>query len=115
MPRGHAIHGSYDTRHLGTAVSHGCVRLNPANAAKLFALVQEQGVTNATVVISGGAPAVARTPTRRNNVEDADEAAPAYATPGYRRPGISPGYGALGYDTQPNYAPQPYYTPQGYY
>jgi lipoprotein-anchoring transpeptidase ErfK/SrfK len=115
--RGHAIHGSYDTRHLGTAASHGCVRLNPANAAKLFALVQEQGVTNATVVISGGAPAVARTPTRRHNVEDEDEAAPApaYAPPGYRRPGMAPNYPAPGYDPQPNYAPQPYYTPQGYY
>jgi len=112
--RGHAIHGSYDTRHLGTAASHGCVRLNPANAAKLFALVQEQGVTNATVVISGGAPAVARTPTRRNNVEDADEAAPAYATPRYRRPDIAPSYAAPGYDPQPNYTPQPYYGPQGY-
>jgi lipoprotein-anchoring transpeptidase ErfK/SrfK len=35
--RGHAIHGSYETPHLGTAASHGCVRLNPGNAAKLFA------------------------------------------------------------------------------
>lgn len=115
-PRGHAIHGSYETKHLGTAVSHGCVRLNPANAAKLFALVEREGVTNATVVISGGAPAIARTPTRRNNVGDEDAAAPAPvdAPPGYRRPGIAPGYPAPGYDPRPYYAPQPY-SPSGYY
>jgi hypothetical protein len=85
------------------------------NAAKLFALVQEQGVTNATVVITGGAPAVARTPTRRHNVDD-DEAAPApaYAPPGYQRPGTAPGYSVPGYDARPDYAPQPYYGPQPY-
>lgn len=52
--RGHAIHGTYDTGRLGTPASHGCVRLHDANAAKLFALVQKVGVTNATVVVSGG-------------------------------------------------------------
>ena len=34
--RGHAIHGSFETRRLGTAASHGCVRLHPANAARLM-------------------------------------------------------------------------------
>lgn len=53
---GHAIHGSYDARHLGSAASHGCVRLSPANAATLFALVKEQGVKNATVVLTGDIP-----------------------------------------------------------
>jgi lipoprotein-anchoring transpeptidase ErfK/SrfK len=51
--RGHAIHGSYETRRLGRPVSHGCVRLHPANAAKLYALVERQGVTSATVVVTG--------------------------------------------------------------
>src|SRR5882672_5201734 len=41
---GHAIHGFFDVKHLGLAVSHGCVRLAPANAATLFALVQGQGM-----------------------------------------------------------------------
>ncbi len=50
---GHAIHGSYETRHLGSPASHGCVRLAPPNAAKLFALVEEEGVTNTTVVLTG--------------------------------------------------------------
>ena len=39
---GHAIHGFFDVKHLGSPVSHGCVRLAPANAATLFALVQGQ-------------------------------------------------------------------------
>ena len=63
--RGHAIHGSYDTKRLGSPASAGCVRLHPDNAAQLFALVEERGVLNATVVITGeepraSAPAVAR-------------------------------------------------------
>jgi lipoprotein-anchoring transpeptidase ErfK/SrfK len=52
-PKGHAIHGSLDTRRLGSPASHGCVRLAPANAAKLYALVEAQGVTNAKVVLTG--------------------------------------------------------------
>ena len=51
--RGHAIHGSYETRRLGRPVSHGCVRLSPGNAAKLYAVVQDAGVSNATVVVTG--------------------------------------------------------------
>jgi lipoprotein-anchoring transpeptidase ErfK/SrfK len=50
--RGHAIHGSYHTR-LGHPVSHGCVRLSPGNAAKLYALVEREGVSNTTVDVTG--------------------------------------------------------------
>ncbi len=57
--RGHAIHGSLETRRLGSPASAGCVRLAPNNAKTLFALVKEQGVTNAKVVISGTAPSPA--------------------------------------------------------
>src|SRR3954470_6303493 len=63
-PKGHALHGSNDTKHLGTPASHGCVRLLPANAEKLYALVEKEGVLNTTVVLTGvtpsSAPAVAR-------------------------------------------------------
>jgi lipoprotein-anchoring transpeptidase ErfK/SrfK len=52
--RGHAVHGSYETKRLGTPASHGCVRLAPANAARLFALVAKAGVTKATVVVTSG-------------------------------------------------------------
>jgi L,D-transpeptidase catalytic domain len=33
---GHAIHGFFDVKHLGSAVSHGCVRLSPEHATTLF-------------------------------------------------------------------------------
>ena len=36
--QGHAIHGSFDTKRLGSPASHGCVRLSPENAAKLIFL-----------------------------------------------------------------------------
>lgn len=53
-PQGHAIHGSPHTKRLGTRASHGCVRLAPANAAKLFALVRKTGMQNTRVVVRGG-------------------------------------------------------------
>jgi hypothetical protein len=55
--RGHAIHGFFDVKHLGQAVSHGCVRLSPNHAATLFALVQAQGMKETTVMVSGQTPA----------------------------------------------------------
>jgi len=51
---GHAIHGSPHIQRLGTAVSHGCVRLAPENATKLYALVQKAGMKNTTVTVRGG-------------------------------------------------------------
>jgi lipoprotein-anchoring transpeptidase ErfK/SrfK len=53
---GHAIHGSYETKKLGRAVSHGCVRLAPENAKTLYALVEEQGLENTKVVLTGVTP-----------------------------------------------------------
>jgi hypothetical protein len=52
---GHAIHGTLDARHLGLPASHGCVRLDQANATQLFTLVKQEGLANTTVVISGDA------------------------------------------------------------
>lgn len=52
--RGHAVHGSYHIKSLGRRASHGCVRLHPDNAAKLFALVQKYGMSNTKVVVTGG-------------------------------------------------------------
>ncbi|HLA01352.1 MAG TPA: L,D-transpeptidase [Aestuariivirga sp.] len=53
-PRGHAIHGSMYVKSLGRRASHGCVRLAPDNAAKLYSLVQKAGMQNTTVVLRGG-------------------------------------------------------------
>src|SRR5207248_4967104 len=62
-PKGHAIHGSYDVKRLGTPASHGCVRLSPKNAETLFALVKSEGLNNTKVVLTGEAPPlVARRP-----------------------------------------------------
>ena len=49
---GFAIHGTTDIYRLGGPASHGCVRLHPANAATLFALVQRSGPRNTTIEIS---------------------------------------------------------------
>jgi len=48
---GIAIHGTYETAWLGRPVSHGCVRLQPANAAALFGLIQREGVGATTIVV----------------------------------------------------------------
>ena len=51
--QGHAIHGSFDVKRLGSPASHGCVRLAPANAATLFALVRLEGLSSTQVVLTG--------------------------------------------------------------
>jgi lipoprotein-anchoring transpeptidase ErfK/SrfK len=48
---GYAIHGTTDLKHLGQVASHGCVRLDPANAEKLFNLVNQVGMNNTKVVL----------------------------------------------------------------
>ena len=65
---GHAIHGTESEGHLGSPVSHGCVRLSRANASTLYALVEEQGVLNTTVTLTGSSQvALARNPRGRAN------------------------------------------------
>src|SRR3954470_16777245 len=116
--KGHAIHGSYDVKRLGTPASHGCVRLTKANAEKLYALVQEDGVLNTTVILTGttpsGAPAVAkrRLPRpdeldesylqqqQRQQQQQQQQYGPRYGS-------NQPAYGNPYYAQQPQYA-QPY-------
>jgi lipoprotein-anchoring transpeptidase ErfK/SrfK len=50
--KGYAIHGSYETKHLGRPASHGCVRLHPSAAAQLYALVKKYGSSNTTIKIT---------------------------------------------------------------
>lgn len=69
--RGHAIHGSNATRSLGRPASHGCVRLAPANAATLFALVRSGGMRNTRIVIQGDEP---RKPSARTVKRDRPKA-----------------------------------------
>jgi lipoprotein-anchoring transpeptidase ErfK/SrfK len=113
--RGHAIHGFFDVKHLGLAVSHGCVRLAPEHAAVLYDLVSAEGLNETRVVVSGRTPAgrmpeVAR---RSAPVEDA-AAQPMQIAPNY---GQQPApYGQPYYrQVQPSYGQQPYYGQQPVY
>jgi hypothetical protein len=126
--RGHAIHGFSDVKHLGLPVSHGCVRLAPPNAATLFALVQSQGMSQTTVVVSGQTPARGgeemarrRAPAQQAAAQPAQAAPPGYDyQPAPPRPYPAQAYGT---PPQPNYygqqqyyrQMQPYGPPQPYY
>jgi hypothetical protein len=108
-PKGHAIHGSFDVKRLGTPASHGCVRLLPANAKTLFELVEQEGVLNTTVVLTGyapsGGPAVAKRRLPRSDDLEQD-----YVE--QQAPQFGPRYGS----SQPAYNPyyaQPQYQPYG--
>lgn len=74
---GFAIHGTYATGRLGSPASHGCVRLSPGNAKRLYDLVQSHGRGNTTISIYGTArdraPVVAeRQRSRSNRYESRD-------------------------------------------
>jgi L,D-transpeptidase catalytic domain len=83
---GHAIHGTDSEGKLGIPVSHGCVRLSRANASTLYALVQQEGVLNTTVTLTGSAQvALARNPGTRATVarrNPAQQYAPQYDAAG---------------------------------
>lgn len=139
--RGHAIHGSYDVKKLGSAASAGCVRLAPQNAATLFRMVKETGLGNVRVAIAGQvtprrlpsdeiarrAPqninpyADQQAPGQQYQYRDRDSRYPdPYAgqrrtvDPRYARPYYSDNYYyGQGY-AQPRYV-QPYRAPQMYY
>ncbi|PWV98962.1 L,D-transpeptidase-like protein [Hoeflea marina] len=49
---GYAVHGTNDLKRLGRPASHGCVRLDPRNAAVFFSMVQKTGNANTRIVIS---------------------------------------------------------------
>ncbi len=127
---GHAVHGFTDVKHLGLPVSHGCVRLSPANATTLFNLVKAEGMSETTVVISGHTPGGNGPEVARRAPADETTASlpaqiapryreeprpvygqpvygqpvygqPAYGQPAYRQPGASPYYGQQTFPAQP--------------
>lgn len=121
--RGHAIHGFSDVAHLGLAVSHGCVRLAPANATVLFNLVKAEGMANTSVTVTGRTPGGDNGPVARARMPDNETVYSPQPPPGYGQqppPGYSqqqqPGYGqqqqpGYGQQQQPGYGPPP---PPGY-
>jgi len=141
--RGHAIHGSYDTKRLGRPASGGCVRLAPENAKVLFDLVKAEGVLKTKVSIAGDERIALARPQRpatasaraieREPAPRADAARQRYAAPreaygaqyGYRQAPQQQPYYYDGYRWRPyqdeGYRPQPqpyyggYAQPRSYY
>src|ERR1700736_337048 len=78
---GFAIHGSYEISRLGGPASHGCVRLHPSNAATLYALVQREGASNTTIVVTGSSPASRHAEPRRGRPYGEETGYPYYQQP----------------------------------
>ena len=110
---GDAIHGTYEVRHLGRPMSHGCVRLSVQHAATLWSLVKHEKMANTKVVLTGATrdaapPAVAQAP-RGQSVARA-RPMPLYAD--------DPRYGAppqYQYRPRGDYYRQPQYQARGGY
>jgi hypothetical protein len=105
---GYAIHGFTDTPFGAAAVSHGCVRLPPEDAALLFRLVKRDGMANTTIVIHGHIP-------RGGLVREAENERRApnpndFAEQSYGRP---PRHGPTTYDDAWTARQRPVYYPDG--
>jgi hypothetical protein len=127
---GHAIHGFFDVKHLGLPVSHGCVRLAPANATILFDLVKAGGMANTSVTVAGRTPggdngpvASAHLPSNETVYSPQGYSQQGYAQPGYSQQAApqpvapqqgyaQPGYAQQGYARQNGFPQQP--PPPGY-
>jgi len=128
---GHAIHGFFDVKHLGLAVSHGCVRLSPEHAAILFDLVKTEGMANTSVTVDGRTPGRDNIPVARSHLPDNEtvynaqptQLAPQYGgqpapqyQPAQPQPyyGQQQGYRQQGYGEQQDYSQQQAYSGPGY-
>jgi hypothetical protein len=117
---GHAVHGFFDVKHLGSPVSHGCVRLSPDHAATLFNLVSTEGMKATTVIVSGRTPAGRMPEVARRQIPQQDDPArlPMQIMPDYAQQPPPQGYAVApqpGYASPPQgYAPQQGYVQQGY-
>ena len=49
---GYAIHGTGHIKGLGRPASHGCIRLHPDHAARLYSMVQQYGPKNTSIKIT---------------------------------------------------------------
>src|SRR6202451_1929243 len=101
---GHAIHGFSDVAHLGLAVSHGCVRLAPANATVLFDLVKAEGMANTSVTIAGRTPGGDNGPVARQRLPENEMVysnAPVQIAPQYQQ------QQPYGQEANPQYGQQP--------
>ena len=115
--RGHAIHGSTH-KSIGRPASHGCVRLEPKNAALLFDLVKQETMGKTRVVLTGEAPTAPQVAkTDQSRTDTARRNTVARPAPGANEPtfeqgfadedvtaSMPPDYGQPRYG-QPRYAP----------
>lgn len=76
---GFAIHATYATGLLGRPASHGCIRLAPSNARRLYGLVQSHGRQQTAISVYGTArepaPVVAAKPAKPRMVHSGEQAA----------------------------------------
>jgi hypothetical protein len=109
---GYAIHGSYEVSRLGRPASHGCIRLHPANAAMLFALVKEN-VGNTRIVVTGDQPPAVAVHYRARPIEPVEpiERGPRMVRP---YPGPMPYRGESFEDVFERGRPGPYFGPRYY-
>jgi len=113
--KGHAIHGSTH-KSIGRPASHGCVRLEPKNAALLFDLVKQETMAKTRIVLTGEAPIapqVAKTDPGKTGA--ARRNAVARAAPGRADTGFEQSFADddLTASVPPPLAP-PAYIPRGY-
>ena len=114
--KGHAIHGSTH-KSIGRPASHGCVRLEPKNAALLFDLVKQETMAKTRIVLTGEAPGVTPPAVAKRN-------APARAAAGFEQGFVDdevtasveprmvpPADIPRGYYAPPAYAPRAYAPP----
>jgi L,D-transpeptidase catalytic domain len=96
---GYAIHGFTDTPFGAAAVSHGCVRLPPGDAALLFRLVKQDGMANTTIVIHGHIPRGGLVARRNEAMREAEDEQPALVAYGFaeRRYGRPSTHGRVAY------------------
>jgi len=96
---GAAIHATSSIHLLGTPASHGCVRLSPSNAAKLYAMVSRHGKDRTQISVHGrpkySAPQIARArlaspPRMRYAYSPYSYGGYGYAQPRYIYPGDAP-------------------------
>ena len=103
---GHAIHGFFDVKHLGSAVSHGCVRLSPDHAKTLFGLVKAEGMSETKVVVAGRTPGGDNAPVARSRlpVNETYYGQPNYGQPDYAQSNYGQSNSGQPYYGQPSYA-----------
>jgi len=124
--RGHAIHGSTETRKIGRPASGGCVRLAPENAKVLFDLVKAEGVLKTKVTIAGDERVALARADRQLTQGRADDGSsrqvergtglpPTYAPPVDDRPRAREPYAAPRQAYGPQYGYRQPQQPQYYY